>query len=177
MTDIDAAIAAPKHPKKDFSEVDSLLSWFNENDGFSQGTKAPHKWVLQTHAELIRLRAALAAQAGPSEAVAYLDIGAGGYLDLGTDLGAEALSCLPKGRHALVIAGTYGIDGYTAASTPQAAPAGVLEDAARWHWMAEYIVGTRTELDDALIASATVDELSKLVDADRRHRSTTRRET
>ena len=129
MTDIDAALAAPKHPKKDFSEVDSLLSWFNENDGFSQGTKAPHKWVLQTHAELIRLRAALAAQAGPSEAVAYLDIGAGGYLDLGTDLGAEALSCLPKGRHALVIAGTYGIDGYTAASTPQAAPAGVLEEA------------------------------------------------
>lgn len=57
-----AAQAALKHPKKDFSEVDSLLSWFNENDGFSQGTRAPHKWVLQTHAELIRLREALAAQ-------------------------------------------------------------------------------------------------------------------
>ena len=42
----------------------------------------------------------------------------------------------------------------------------VLEDAARWHWMAEYIVGTRTELDDALIASASVDDLRKLVDAD-----------
>ena len=42
----------------------------------------------------------------------------------------------------------------------------VLEDAARWHWMAEYIVGTRTDLDDDLIASATVDELRKLVDAD-----------
>ena len=61
-----AALAAPKHPKKDFSEVDFLLSWFNENDGFSQGTKAPHKWVLQTHAELIRLRAALAAPAPPA---------------------------------------------------------------------------------------------------------------
>ena len=48
----------------------------------------------------------------------------------------------------------------------QSAPAGVLEDAARWHWMAEYIVGTRTDLDDELIASATVDELRKLVDAD-----------
>ena len=46
------------------------------------------------------------------------------------------------------------------------APAGVLEDAARWHWMAEYIVGTRTDLDDEIIASATVDELRKLVDAD-----------
>lgn len=98
--------------------------------------------------------------------MAYLDIGAGGYLDLGTDLADEALSRLPKGRHALVIAGTYGIDGYTAASTPQSAPAGVLEDAARWHWMAEYIVGARTDLDDELIACPTVDELRKLVDAD-----------
>ena len=47
---------------------------------------------------------------------------------------------------------------------PQAADS-VLEDAARWHWMAEYIVGTRTDLDDEIIASATVDELRKLVDA------------
>lgn len=48
-------------------------------------------------------------------AVAYLDIGAGGYMDLGTDMSDEALSLLPKGRHMLVIAGTYGVDGYTAA--------------------------------------------------------------
>ena len=112
------------------------------------------------------------AQSAQAQAVAYLDIGAGGYLDLGTDLADEALSRLPKGRHVLVIAGTYGIDGYTAASTPQsapppqAAPARVLEDAARWHWMAGYIVGTRTDLDDELIACPTVDELRKLVDAD-----------
>lgn len=66
--------------------------------------------------------AAPAAVAGASEAVAYLDIGAGGYLDLGTDLTDEALSHLPKGRHALVIAGTYGIDGYIAAPTTQPAP-------------------------------------------------------
>lgn len=59
------------------------------------------------------------AQAGG--VVAYLDIGAGGYLDLGTDLTDEALSRLPKGRHALVIAGTYGIDGYTPAPPAQAA--------------------------------------------------------
>lgn len=55
-------------------------------------------------------------------AVAYLDIGAGGYLDLGTDLTDEALSHLPKGRHALVIAGTYGIDGYIAAPNTHPAP-------------------------------------------------------
>ena len=102
----------------------------------------------------------------PGDVVAYLDVGAGGYLDLGSDLSEDALQQLPKGRHALVIAGTYGIDGYTAASTPQSAPAWVQEDAARWHWMAEYLVGTRTDLDDELIACPTVDELGKLVDAD-----------
>ena len=42
----------------------------------------------------------------------------------------------------------------------------VQEDAALWHWLAEYLVGTRTDLDDEIIASATVDELRKLVDAD-----------
>ena len=42
----------------------------------------------------------------------------------------------------------------------------VQEDAALWHWLAEYLVGPRTDLDDELIASATVDELRKLVDAD-----------
>ena len=56
-------------------------------------------------------------------------------------------------------------DAQTTRSTHDA-PARVLEDAARWHWMAEYLVGTRTDLDDALIASATVDELNKLIDAD-----------
>jgi hypothetical protein len=86
-------------------------------------------------------QAAPAAVAGPSEAVAYLDIGTGGYLDLGTDLADEALSRLPKGRHALVIAGTYGIDGYTAAPTTQPSPAvqGDALDAALLDWLNENI--------------------------------------
>lgn len=67
--------------------------------------------------------------------VAYLDIGAGGYIDLGTDLSNEALSRLPKGRHVLIIAGTYGIDGYTPTPPAQAADS-VLEDAARLDWLA-----------------------------------------
>ena len=49
------------------------------------------------------------------EAVAYLDIGAGGYLDIGSDLPEEQLLALPNGRHALGIIGTYGIDGYVSA--------------------------------------------------------------
>ncbi len=55
-------------------------------------------------------------QAG--EVVAYLDVGANGYLDLGSELSEDALQQLPKGRHDLVIAGTYGIDGYVASPQP-----------------------------------------------------------
>lgn len=46
------------------------------------------------------------------EPVAYLDLGAGGYMDVGTDLSDEELAALPKGRHMLGIIGTYGVDGY-----------------------------------------------------------------
>lgn len=53
--------------------------------------------------------------AAAQEAVAYLDIGAGGYLDIGSDLPEEQLLALPNGRHALGIIGTFGIDGYVAA--------------------------------------------------------------
>ena len=124
-------------------------------------------WVrYEDHIAALTTGQVTVAQQPEGGVVAYLDVGAGGYLDLGSELSEDALQQLPKGRHALVIAGTYGIDGYTAASTPQSAPAGVLEDAARWHWMAEYIIGTRTDLDDELIACPTVDELRKLVDAD-----------
>lgn len=36
------------------------------------------------------------AQSAPN-AIAYLDIGAGGYMDIGTDLTDEALAALPRG--------------------------------------------------------------------------------
>lgn len=88
-------------------------------------------------------QAAPAAVAGPSEAVAYLDVGAGGYLDLGTGLTDEALSRLPKGRHALVIAGTYGIDGYTAAPTTQPAPQQEAQEPVAW-----YVTGCGRLLDE-----------------------------
>lgn len=59
------------------------------------------------------------------EPVAYLDIGAGGYMDVGTDLTDEQLAALPKGRHMLAIVGTHGVDGFTAASVAaQAQPSG-----------------------------------------------------
>ena len=41
-------------------------------------------------------------------------------------------------------------------------------DAALWHWLAEYLVGTRTDLDDEIVASETVNDLRKLVEAARK---------
>ena len=41
----------------------------------------------------------------------------------------------------------------------------VQEDAALWHWLAEYLVGPRTDLDDEIVASETVNDLRKLVKA------------
>ena len=41
----------------------------------------------------------------------------------------------------------------------------VQEDAALWRWLAEYLVGTRTDLDDEIVASETVNDLRKLVKA------------
>lgn len=49
------------------------------------------------------------------KAVAYLDLGTGGYMDIGTDLTDEELAALPKGRHMLGVIGTYGVDGYVPA--------------------------------------------------------------
>jgi len=58
----------------------------------------------------------LAPGAQPAQmVVAYLDLGVGGYMDIGTDLTDEALAALPKGRHMLGIVGTYGVDGYVPA--------------------------------------------------------------
>ena len=52
------------------------------------------------------------------------------------------------------------------AELAQAAQAdSVQEDAALWHWLAEYLVGTRTDLDDEIVASETVNDLRKLVEA------------
>ena len=66
----------------------------------------------------VMIAAAPATQQPEGDVVAYLDVGANGYLDLGSELSEDALQQLPKGRHALVIAGTYGIAGYVAALQP-----------------------------------------------------------
>lgn len=77
----------------------------------------------EMNAAVIWTRAAAPATQQPEgDVVAYLDVGASGYLDLGAALSEDAVRQLPKGRHALVIAGTWGINGYVAAPQPSPTP-------------------------------------------------------
>ena len=71
--------------------------------------------------EVRKLYLAPGAQPAPM-AVAYLDIGANGYMDIGTDLTDEELDTIPKGRHMLGIVGTYGIEGYVPAQPAPSVP-------------------------------------------------------
>src|SRR5690606_33338697 len=73
-------------------------------------------------AEEAGLRAMLKATPQPAEPVAYLDLGVGGYMDVGTALTDEQLAALPKGRHMLGIIGTYGVNGYREAAPQPAEP-------------------------------------------------------
>ena len=75
-------------------------------------------WVNQ---EMRPLYALPGAQNVP-KTVAYLDLGVGGYMDIGTDLTDEELATLPKGRHMLGIIGTYGVDGYVPAQPAPSVP-------------------------------------------------------
>ena len=81
--------------------------------------------ALVAAAERAKLYALPGAQNVP-KTVAYLDLGVGGYMDIGTDLTDEELATLPKGRHTLGIIGTYGVDGYVPAQPAPSIPDGWL---------------------------------------------------
>lgn len=49
-----------------------------------------------------------------------------------------------------------------------AAADSVLEDAARWQWLADYLIGERTDLDEGIVACATIDALRQFADAARK---------
>lgn len=78
----------------------------------ANGNRGLHRDDTGSWVKLQDVERALAARQPVGEPVAYLDLGAGGYMDVGTDLSDEALAELPKGRHMLGIIGTYGVDGY-----------------------------------------------------------------
>ena len=48
------------HTSTEQPEINELCQWFNEGDGFKQGTAAPHKWVLQANSEIFRQHARIA---------------------------------------------------------------------------------------------------------------------
>lgn len=83
------------------------------------------RWSYHDLPEKVRALKTAPAAVPAGEAVAYLDIGAGGYLDLGTEKDADELFKLPPGRHMLGIIGTYGVDGYKANPPAAEAPAPV----------------------------------------------------
>ena len=74
---------------------------------------------------------ALHAKPAP-KAVAYLDLGVGGYMDIGTDLTDEELATLPKGRRMLGVIGTYGVDGYVPAQPEPSVPVAALRPVIGW---------------------------------------------
>ena len=89
--------------------------WASENGNVEE----PSHWAYQPEG-FCALPGAQPAQ----KAVAYLDLGVGGYMDIGTDLNDEQLASLPKGRHMLGIVGTYGVDGYVSAQPAPSVPEG-----------------------------------------------------
>ncbi len=96
------------------------------------------------------------AQQAP-KSVAYLDLGVGGYMDIGTDLTDEALAAIPKGRHMLGIVGTYGVDGYSPAQSAPSIPEGwlrVIDEA-----LVVAHIGVANESDTYEQAKAKLDNL------------------
>lgn len=78
------------HTSTEQPAINELCQWFNEGDGFKQGTAAPHKWVLQANSEISRQHARIA------ELEAQLSaIGAGGVEPLRKSAAAAPL--VPQG--------------------------------------------------------------------------------
>ena len=70
------------------------------------------------------------------EPVAYLDIGAVGYIDLGSDQSIEKLQSLPVGRHMLGIIGTFGASGYVPAQQAKPLYTPISDEQIRSAWKA-----------------------------------------
>ena len=66
------------------------------------------------------------------------------------------------------LAAAQAISAEPAATQPAPQADSVLEDAARYRWLADYLVGDLTDLDDEIVACKSVYDLSKVVDAARK---------
>lgn len=139
---------AGEYPPLPAAALDDLLDHIYEYGTAAEGVMQRAEALCRAAIDAdraMRAQAAPAAVAVPSDAVAYIDIGAGGYLDLGSDLSDEALMKLPKGRHMLTIVGTYGVDGYVHVAAPTTQPEQVAQgdalDTERLDWLTFNISG------------------------------------
>lgn len=125
--DLAAALAAPVAAQPDLTDAyegarEDLAIW--KRRAIEADRKRQTDWhqiADERAAEIVRLNDLLDRQRR-GEPVAYLDLGVGGYMDVGTDLTDEQLAALPKGRHMLGIIGTYGVDGYREVAPQPAEP-------------------------------------------------------
>ena len=139
------ALEAPAAPAGDLALIIAALE-------HGQPQMAHYAEPCERHAKaLAAARRMAAAPQAPAAPVAYLDLGAGGYMDLGTDLSEQQLGALPKGRHMLAIIGTYGIDGYAAAPAAPAVDAPALGE-----WVATLEVDSEGGLDYETVPPCTL---------------------
>ena len=128
----EALAAAPQPPSGGESSFDrrfadmlvGILGEVQDELGFTDEDKLCANGSAEIIAAIrdLKERAITAPPSAPM-GVAYLDIGVGGYMDLGSELSDEELAKLPYGRHVLGIIGTHGVDGYVLAQQPAAQPA------------------------------------------------------
>lgn len=120
------AAVAGGDAEEDAYVIDALAHLLAEISIIVNGPEpAGTKWSYHDLPEKVRALKTAPAAVPAGEVVAYLDIGVGGYLDLGTEKDADELFKLPPGRHMLGIIGTYGVDGYKANPPAAEAPAPV----------------------------------------------------
>lgn len=122
---------------KQLRDMEPGTQWFIEGRAEPIATVTSHASVTwhMAASEIPHGTAYYTAPPSAPMGVAYLDIGAGGYMDLGSELSDEELAKLPYGRHVLGIIGTHGVDGYVLAQQPAAVDDA--KDAARYRWLKE----------------------------------------
>ncbi|OCZ68581.1 hypothetical protein A9G00_24585 [Achromobacter xylosoxidans] len=154
-----AAQAANENPLSDeyvnaiiqrhgYDSPESVIAQLHQWIGLHGGEDTVTLLMYEAHKVLSKLRAPVADERA---AVAYLDLGTGGYMDVGTDLTDEQLAALPKGRHMLAIIGTHGVNGYTPASAPVAGEAQPVASLGVVLGMGEYLIQTTASGEPAQV--------------------------
>ena len=139
----------PKETDADFSDLNTP-TWSADN--------ASGHGIEYVRADRAARGAAQAADAEPD--MRSVALAAGAYTTAYSMLShAEVHNADVDGSTKRLVAAINGLRSALGPSAP------VAEDAANWHWLASYLVGPRTDLDDEIVASESVNDLRKLVSA------------